>query len=398
MKLDQAVGQRIGKAREFLGLTQAVVAQRMGLARTTQVAIEQGYRAVSVAELQRYCDILGRPLSYFFGEGVWGDDGEFRAVFRQIAERLDAARTGPPRRPGRPRGSTEAPPDKRALATFEALCRQQLDLLRVNGLAGPWLPVLPPPTHHSAHEAELWATSVRAHLDAGGEAPILDLRRRLEHVFGVSAFVMDDAGRLLAAGLQHPQAGACVLLCRASAQALRFELARTLGHLLLAREQATVRVRGVPRRGAAAAFATAFAGALLVPARGLRERYAGVASGRGQNDELAVAYVARLYGVSALVLRARLQSLRLLPGPAAREAGDGIDLLSAQGLTDEPLALTREAAGEAEAPWASLPDRYVFLALRARQRGLIDGTRMAECLMVDEQEAQARLEAYAREA
>ncbi len=397
MKLDQAVGQRIGKAREFLGLTQAVVAQRMDLARTTQVAIEQGHRAVSVAELQRYCTILGRPLAYFFGEGVWGDDGEFRAVFRQIAERLDAVRSGPPRGPGRPRGSTEPPPDKRALAQFETFCRQQLDLLRLNRLEGPWLPVLPPPTHHSAHEAELWAAGLRAHLDAGGEAPILDLRRRLEHTFGVSAFVMDDTGRLLAAGLQHPRAGACLLLCRASAPALRFELARALGHLLLAPEQATVRARGVPRRGAAAAFAAAFAGALLVPPRGLRERYAGLASGRGRDDQLAIAHVARLYGVSAAVLRARLQSLRLLPGPAAREAGDGIDLLATQGGPADGQEAAHDFDEVGAARWAGLPDRYVFLALRARQRGLIDGPRLAECLMLDEHEAHARLEAYARD-
>ncbi len=45
MESNEAVGQRIAKAREFLGLTQAVVAEKLGLARTTQVAIEQGRRA-----------------------------------------------------------------------------------------------------------------------------------------------------------------------------------------------------------------------------------------------------------------------------------------------------------------------------------------------------------------
>ena len=52
MDSNEAVGQRIAKAREFLGLTQAVVAEKLGLARTTQVAIEQGRRPVSVAELK----------------------------------------------------------------------------------------------------------------------------------------------------------------------------------------------------------------------------------------------------------------------------------------------------------------------------------------------------------
>jgi transcriptional regulator with XRE-family HTH domain/Zn-dependent peptidase ImmA (M78 family) len=390
MKLDQAVGQRISKAREFLGLTQAVVAQRMGLARTTQVAIEQGHRAVSVAELQLYCDILGRPLSYFFGEGMWGEDGDFRAVFRQIAERLDAVRAGPPRRPGRPRGSVEAPPERRVLAIFEALCRQQLDLLRLNRLSPPWFPNLPQPVQHSGHEAELWAATVRAHLDVGGEAPLVDLRLVLEHVFGVSAFVMPGTGRLTTAAFHHPHAGVCVLLGQASDVSLRFELARALGALLLAREQALVRVAGVARRGAASGFVAAFAGALLVPARGLRERYAATAPERGQDDTLALAHVARLFGVSSAVLRSRLHSLRLLPGAPARDTVD----LSLDGEVSETAA----AETGDERRWAALPDRYVFMALRAHHKGLIDTARLGECLMVDEAEARVRLETYTRDA
>ena len=49
MESNEAVGQRIAKAREFLGLTQAVVADKLGLARTTQVAIEQGRRPAGSA-------------------------------------------------------------------------------------------------------------------------------------------------------------------------------------------------------------------------------------------------------------------------------------------------------------------------------------------------------------
>ena len=70
MESNEAVGQRIAKAREFLGLTQAVVAEKLGLARTTQVAIEQGRRPVSVAELYRYSEVLSRPLDYLLGTDV----------------------------------------------------------------------------------------------------------------------------------------------------------------------------------------------------------------------------------------------------------------------------------------------------------------------------------------
>ena len=95
MEPNAEVGQRIAKAREFLGLTQAVIADKLGLARTTQVAIEQGRRPVSVAELYRYAEVLSRPLDYFLGLGVWGK-ADFRPQFRLMTQRLDASATMPP--------------------------------------------------------------------------------------------------------------------------------------------------------------------------------------------------------------------------------------------------------------------------------------------------------------
>src|SRR5438552_12734334 len=121
MESNEAVGQRIAKAREFLGLTQAVVAEKLGLARTTQVAIEPGRRPVSVAELYRYAEVLSRPLDYFLGLGVWGK-ADFRPQFRLMAEKLDSAVTTP-RRPGRPRGPAEPSSEKLLLMSFESLCR-----------------------------------------------------------------------------------------------------------------------------------------------------------------------------------------------------------------------------------------------------------------------------------
>ena len=95
MEPNAEIGQRIAKAREFLGLTQAVIAEKLGLARTTQVAIEQGRRPVSVAELYRYAEVLSRPLDYFLGLGVWGK-ADFRPHFRLMAESIPLRRMGRP--------------------------------------------------------------------------------------------------------------------------------------------------------------------------------------------------------------------------------------------------------------------------------------------------------------
>src|SRR5262249_26238091 len=206
MESNEAVGQRIAKAREFLGLTQAVVAEKLGLARTTQVAIEQGRRPVSVAELYRYAEVLSRPLDYFLGLGVWGK-ADFRPQFRLIAEKLDAVVTGPPRRPGRPRGPAEASSVRLLLMSFEALCGNYLELEEINGLPRTAMPELPVPRLYSVPEAEQLAATVRAHLDIGPDAPIRDLRVRLEDSFAIRVYVLPQRGRLSAAAFHHPAIG-----------------------------------------------------------------------------------------------------------------------------------------------------------------------------------------------
>ncbi len=392
MESDQEVGRRIAKAREFLGLTQAAVAQRMGLARTTQVAVEQGQRTVSVNELQHYAEILGHPLEYFFAAGSWAEDDGFRAAFRQLAECLDAVHVGPPRPPGRPRGPLDPPPEKRALLAFEGLCRDALDLQRLNALAGPVLPHLPLPLKHSLHEAELLAAALRAPLDRGPEAALIDLRTALETAFGVLAFVLPDTGRLELAAFHHPELGACVLLSEDSPAALRLALARAFGHLLVAREQAFVSVAGAPTRGAAAGFARLFAGALLAPARGLRRRLAECQCELTDVLPTAIAWLAWHYGVDVELVRARLHSQRLMPRvlPAARP----------EPLHERPrpsLAAASEGDGVFRDPgWARLPQHFVFLAVQAFRRGAFDAARLAGYLGVSEELAHRQVLSFER--
>src|SRR5262245_34735603 len=192
MDSNEAVGQRIAKAREFLGLTQAVVAEKLGLARTTQVAIEQGRRPVSVAELYQYAEILSRPLDYFLGLGMWQEETDFRPQFRVMMEKLDSVPADTPRRPGRPKASTEATAERLALMKFEALCRNYLELEKVNRLPRVAMPELPQPKRLSQQEAEQLAATLRAHLDIGNDAPIHDLRVRLEDAFGMRVFVSSE--------------------------------------------------------------------------------------------------------------------------------------------------------------------------------------------------------------
>jgi Zn-dependent peptidase ImmA (M78 family)/transcriptional regulator with XRE-family HTH domain len=388
MESNEAVGQRIAKAREFLGLTQAVVAEKLGLARTTQVAIEQGRRPVSVAELYRYAEVLSRPVDYFLGLGVWGK-ADFRPHFRLMADRLDAMAVGPPRRPGRPRGAPEASPEKLLLMNFESLCRNYLELEEINGLPRTAMPELPVPRLYSAPEAEQLAATVRAHLDLGLDAPIRDLRVRLEDTFALRVYVLSQRGRLSAAAFHHPAIGGSVLLSERSVPRMRFTLARALGHLLASREEVMVDVQDVHKKSPAETFAAAFAYALLMPARGLRERFSSMHSEANEVNDVSLLFLARTFGVTLKALRARLESLKLSSPAVLRRIDETMKETRAEASADV------DASDLPDQPrWEMLPERYVFLAMRAYRKELVSKPRLAECLCTTESDTALRLMRY----
>ncbi len=392
MESNEAVGQRIAKAREFLGLTQAVVAEKLGLARTTQVAIEQGRRPVSVAELYKYSEVLSRPLDYFLGLGVWGK-ADFRPHFRLMAEKLDAAVTGPPRKPGRPRGAPEASPEKLLLMNFESLCRNYLELEETNGLPRTAMPELPVPRLYSVPEAEQLAATVRAHLDIGPDAPIRDLRVRLEDTFAIRVYVLPERGRLSAAAFHHSAIGGSVLLSERSIPRMRFTLARALGHLLANREEAMVDLQEARKKAPIETFASAFAAALLMPSRGLRERFGAVHSEANEVSDIAILFLARAFGVTLRALRMRLETLKLVSSTVLRRIDEAIRQAGAAAAPPEPSAPVQQELPD-QPRWEMLPERYVFLAMRAYRKELISRARLAECLCTTENDTALRLLRY----
>ena len=81
---------------------------------------------------------------------------------------------------------------------------------------------------------------------------------------------------------------ASILLAERSIPRMRFTLARALGHLLANREEAMVDLQEERKKTPTEGFATAFASALLMPARGLRERFGAVHSEANEVGDIAV--------------------------------------------------------------------------------------------------------------
>ncbi len=59
----QEIGRRIASYRNELGLSQEVVAERMGISRAVLSKIENGQKAVNAMELQAACTALGVDLN-----------------------------------------------------------------------------------------------------------------------------------------------------------------------------------------------------------------------------------------------------------------------------------------------------------------------------------------------
>jgi Zn-dependent peptidase ImmA (M78 family) len=197
----------------------------------------------------------------------------------------------------------------------------------------------------------------------------------------------------VAAAFHHPSIGGSVLLAERSVPRMRFALAFALGHLVAARDEVVVETMGQARRKRppARGFADAFATALLLPPRGLRERFAALHSEAGEVSDVAMLFLSRTFGVPLRKLRSRVEQMKLASPAALRRL-------------DEALRRQRDELGGAgdpgpglpdQARWEALPERYVFLAMRAFRKGLIDRGRLADCLGTTEGDTALRLLRYA---
>lgn len=64
----RALGTKLRKAREYLGLSQDEVAKYLEIPRTALSHIESGQRRVDALELKKLAKLYKRPVSFFTGE------------------------------------------------------------------------------------------------------------------------------------------------------------------------------------------------------------------------------------------------------------------------------------------------------------------------------------------
>lgn len=366
------IGKRILDAREALNLGQEKMAEIVGISRPSLSMIENGKREVSATELLRFAEALGRSLDYFLRPE---DSGtlDFAPLLRIVNE--DG--TSQVREPAVTYGASTASQVQRALISFEELCRNYLDLEKINRLPVPPLPQFPfEPGRFMYREAERIADLMRTQLGLGVASPATQLRELLEERLSIKTFVLRSSTKLSGACIYHEGVGGCVLVVAKTIPHMLFTLGHEFAHLLVHRETPIVD-RDLSGKDPREQFANAFAANLLMPRAGVQEFFASIYQTRRGFTDIDVIHMARYYGVSFDAMLSRLEGLRLIP-PGSRKS-----LRASYRASNTGPKKRAQAAGieQLAAPfWAPLPERYVFLAVRAYYRHQISIGKLAEIL------------------
>lgn len=291
------LGVLLQDARKACGLTQQQIAEKLGMARTTVVAIEKGERRVTAEELISFAHAYGRPVSDFVRAPVTQD--EFLPQFRAI------------------RGVSEA--DATALfaaaAELERMGRSYLELERLTG--APTVRNFPPPFEVDdlsipiEQAAEDLATQERNRLGAG-DGPLTDLRARLENDMGLRVFCFPMESRIAGLFAYTEALGGCIgVNSRHPKARRRWTLAHECGHFLATRFRADCNtLSGTSSRAAAERFVDHFARYFLMPGSGLNRRVSEIARSKGGLTLAGICTLASLFEVSVQAMTLRLEELR----------------------------------------------------------------------------------------
>lgn len=365
------IGDRIADARRERRLTQADLAEELGVARTTISAMEQGERRPRASELVKIARVLDRSIRALI-QPVANDPGpSFVVQFRRSAANHGDALVAD-------------------IRTFEQLCQWYLDL--EESLGEP-LPRRYPPVYDIAETSpdrasQEVASSERNRLGLG-DGPIADLWGLLETDIGLRLLVFPMRDTATAGMFLYGEVyGGCIAInAKHPPERQRWTAAHEFAHFLSDRMRPEISVlRKRARQPQGERFAADFARCFLMPASGLIRKFEGMrrakSSGVTPGDVLILA---RHYTVSFEAMMMRLEELNLVPGGThAYLRGRGFRPEEGKRMLGLDLG-RRDEIG---------PQRYLTLCAEAFQRGNLSEGELAQRLSlsrVDARDAVQRL-------
>ena len=360
-ELPRSLAPRLRQAREARGWTQQQLADHLGMARTTIVAIEKGERLLRPQELVDLADALGRSVSELLQRGAptEGFSEQLRGVL-----------------PPSEGGDTDL---LASIEEFQLLCE---DYLRLEELCqAPLRRRYPPEYEIQGTDPELAAEDVaaaeRSRLDLG-EGPLVNLREILEADVGLRVFQIALPSKVAGMFVFTAELGGCIAVSLLHpAERRQASLAREYGHFLTARYRPKIALEGrYERRPVGERFAEAYARAFLVPAAGLRRRFLELERERSQGVTYGdLCRLAHFYAVSVEAMTRRLEELRLIPAGTwerlRQESSGSHEIRQLPKL--EPLQEDDEIVSS----------RYIALAIEAWQREELSEGQLARFLRTD---------------
>ncbi len=371
MPSSQQLGERLADARKRAKLTQAQVAEKLVVARTTIVALEKGERRPSNAELVKLADLLGLTVHDLLREG---------SVRAEVSPRF--------RMTGADRNTA---PVRMAVERLRKLGGRYLELERLHGLQRVRAPLETLQTYRTESGATHWldpklegedaARTVRGMLGLG-EEPVFEIDERFETEAGLRIFYLDRLPSKLAAFLiWSDEIGGCVgVNCAEPVERQRWSLTHELGHFLRDREAGDVLEVDELIQQPAELFPEAFTKEFLLPTAGVRKRFTERCRS-GRFTPLDLHALAKTFGVSFRAMAHRLEELRLLPRGSYEK-------ITQSGLRPKDLGAP-EAAPHPSRVRLGLPERYIELAVSAYGQEKLSETELAEVLATDIASARA---------
>jgi Zn-dependent peptidase ImmA (M78 family)/DNA-binding XRE family transcriptional regulator len=365
--MDPKVGERLRVARTALSLTQEQAAEKIGVARTTLVAIERGDRQPRTEELL--------ALSKAYGISV-------HTLLRSSAVRVDIVGQF------RKNHGTAPAATVGAVSLLHDLAAAYVELEhRLHKVT----PMDYPPERRVGRgrieqQAEEIASELRMRLGLG-LGPISDLEGLLELELGLRVFVRPLPSGIAGVYAFHDELGACVLLNRSHPHARRrWTLSHELAHFMTTRREPSVAMSNSNRKHPDDVFADAFAAAFLMPSATVRRMFEEYVGQDGRFSARHLILAARRLGVSLEAFGRHLERLELLPQGT-------YDSLRERGLNEDVVRQVLGTSTTEETQITEPGARLLLLAAEAYESELYSEGQLARMLAMDRLELRRAIDA-----
>ncbi len=353
------IGRRLRQTRDDAGLTQQEAAAKIGISRTTLVAIEKGERRVRIDELQQ--------LVKFYGVSV-------NALLRQEAVHVDLV----PHFRKSLKTADEAA-DK-AIEIMSRLAKAEVELENLLGIKRvknfpPERAILPGDVKA---QAEHDALELRQRLGLG-DAPIKDIVTLLEMDLGVRVYVRRVDSKISGLFAYNEKLGPCMLLNANHSRTRRsYSAAHECGHFVSTRSKPDVLHKNEVINSREERYADAFGRAFLMPPRAMKQKFQEVTAGSNKLTRQHVIVLAHFFGVSREATVRRLEELRLVKKGAWGwfEDNGGITNQHVKQVLGD-LSVTDERKVDADRP---VTLRLSILAAEAYRQELLSEGQLSELL------------------